>query len=1403
MSKYFNIYILFLTFKSKFMNYTFTLFIALMFCQFSLSQTPEADQMNFESNEIIVKLNDDVDVGLTYNSQGKALSDFNLKQLLNIEDQLLESSIMFDRQSIKSSVKFKQKRQQLAKSKQSKTPNTGAINDKPLSLKNIFKIKLDSQQNQTQLLQLIDDIKQHPDVEFVEPNYKMKIDDFEVGDVLTNDDVNNNSSNALSNLSQAPNDLLYGLQNSIAQTNIDNVWENYTTGDGSQVIAILDTGVDYNHPDLEDNIWVNEAELNGVDGFDDDGNGYVDDIYGWDFINEDNAPLDDNMHGTHVAGIAGAVGNNEIGIAGAAWDVKLMSIKVFQSNGVGNSTTIAEGVAYASNNGATILNMSFGGYAESSILRAALENAYASAFLVAAAGNDGKCIGPGECPDGTLGFPLYPGSYSYVLGVEDSPTPLANGYTNYDQDGSTFSGYSTLLNYEVKAPGTQIISTIPGGGYSNLTGTSMATPLVAGAMALYLEQKPEDSKELIFGNLINTAGNPYIDILAAIDVVPTPELQVLSITTRDTINNQNGNEFLEPGETIEVLPVVKNYWGPTDDVRVGIEFAELEDTSKATIVENEIQIGAISAYASLQDLEESLKIEIADNVANNVNIRFLISVWSGDNQEHLSSKEVVINVKNSILLSGFRDDDLTLTADKEYLVVDNFVMNTGTTLTIEPGVELYISANKSINIKGNVIANGTPTQKIKFLPEGSRWNEIILGNNAADAIKEFSFCEFYTGKNIDGNAEVSDCLFYDFEGVNGGILLNTNMLELNAFSSLSYTEYIGSQNTVAEGLNIINNKTVSDETIVLREGFLIDFSGFINNNIFNNWQNSPPPNIPLSFTVNNQDLTITNTNYYGSSDPETLQASVLDFIEDSNLGVADINAADAPSAQAHGIVWKVEVNGFDAQDEYDQLDPIGVGSHEFKVYFNREMDTVIDPQISYGPTIPYNQTVISEQGTWSDDGKIYTVTHDVNIGAADGINRIRVQDAKDLDNFVIPVEDSRFNMLVQSAGSASTGFFATPGLGKIDLDWEDPAEEDLTDILGYNMYRYQIDEDGLETELIKLNETLITETEFTDFEVEEQQSYFYKYKILRTSFEETDFSKTITAQPLTSELGDSNGDFDVNVLDVITDVDYILGQNPSPFISNAADVNSDQTINVLDIVGTVDLILNPNGDAGTDSATGEITYYPNTPIGDATLSWEGDDLFIDSEHLIGGIQLVVSEDFDFNFSPSVGNIEQLVYEQDGFKVIMLYSFNNQSFGDGPINLLSKLSNSDDIGFENAVVATTSGAKLNVIYEDNTLGTIEAPEQSNSLQFSKLYPNPSSGMVNLDYYLPQHVDRLVLTAYNLQGKVVFTRDNFRNVPGKSSQTLNVSDLSDGVYIMVLRALKNDNVIFQDFKKLIID
>ena len=363
-----------------------------MFSTFVFAQTPsvvQQDLNNFEPGELIVKLKDNVEAEISYSQNGKATSSFNVGALLGIENKVASSKVMFHQKAIEASIANSKKMKAVYAAKAAQNPNNGYTPKEPLTMKNIFVLKTNN--TQENILQLIQQIKDNPNVEYAEPNYIYSIDNFEVGDIITAEEVSKMST---TNSMIEVNDPLYSSQSNITATNIDDVWDQYTTGDGSQVIAILDTGGDYTHPDLEANTWINELELNGVEGYDDDGNGYVDDIRGWDFINIDNAPLDDNMHGTHVAGIAGAVGNNGIGIAGAAWDVKLMHIKVFQSTGQGNSVTISDGIEYAYTNGATVINMSFASLYETLTMRLALENAYATSILVAASGNSGSYIGP-------------------------------------------------------------------------------------------------------------------------------------------------------------------------------------------------------------------------------------------------------------------------------------------------------------------------------------------------------------------------------------------------------------------------------------------------------------------------------------------------------------------------------------------------------------------------------------------------------------------------------------------------------------------------------------------------------------------------------------------------------------------------------------------------------------------------------------------------------------------------------------------------------------------------------------------------------------------------------------------------------------------------------------------------
>ena len=746
--------------------------LSLLLSQFIFSQTPavvQQDLMNFEPGELIVKLKDDVDAGVSYQPNGKAVSDFNIGELLGVEEKIASSKVMFHQSSIESSISNQKRMAAIYAAKAAANPNNGYQPEPPRTMKNIFVLTTTSEQENIPML--VEQLKNNPNVDYVEPNYIYGIDDFEVGEIITAEEASEMST---SSSTIEVNDPLYSSQTNITSTNIDDVWDQYTTGDGSQVIAILDTGGDYTHPDLEANTWINELELNGVEGYDDDGNGYVDDIRGWDFINLDNAPLDDNMHGTHVAGIAGAVGNNSIGIAGAAWDVKLMHIKVFQSSGVGNSTTIAAGVDYASINGATIINMSFGSYAESATLKLALENAYATSILVAAAGNNLVCLGPDIW---CLGYaPFYPAAYSYVLGVQDS----AGLYDNYDVDGPIYSYFGNLLNYELQAPGTSIISTIPNGGYATLTGTSMAAPLVAGGLALYKEQNPDDSNELTFGSLIQTSDAciflsngatitcSSVNFLASISTEPVSKLYVINNTYRDEINSQNGNGFWEPGETIEILPMIKNFWGPTDDVRVGIEFAQFEDTSKATIVEGEIQIGSITAYATLQDLEESLKITIAEGVNNNVDIKFVLTAWSGPNQDYISDqKEIVINVVNAEILTEYITEDMTLTNDKEWIFQNSMVVSNGATLTIEAGTTVKLSdlAWIIVDNDSSIFSNGTAENPVIITSSEGSWKGVKV-EEVCGMFIEYYFADSGTGYEgkyyLDSNSNGTNCAPFSY-----------------------------------------------------------------------------------------------------------------------------------------------------------------------------------------------------------------------------------------------------------------------------------------------------------------------------------------------------------------------------------------------------------------------------------------------------------------------------------------------------------------------------------------------------------------------------------------------------------------------------------------------------------------
>ncbi|MFN8389310.1 MAG: S8 family serine peptidase [Bdellovibrionota bacterium] len=314
-------------------------------------------------------------------------------------------------------------------------------------------------------------------VAYIEPNYRVSIDG-------------------------APNDSrfneLWGMNNT-GQTggtsNIDidapEAW-NINSGNGQVVVGVVDTGVDFNHPDLAANIWHNPGEIPG-NGIDDDGNGVVDDVYGYNAINPSAAPLDDNGHGTHCSGTIGGAGNNSRGVAGVNWNVKIMGLKFLDSTGSGSTNDAVSAIEYAirmKQRGVNlkVLSNSWGGGGQSQALEDAIAAANNAGILfVAAAGNSAS--------DNDV-VPSYPASYS-------QPNVLSVAAIDQNGNLASFSNYGAT-SVDLAAPGVNILSTTPNNTYSAYSGTSMATPHVSGVAALLAANEPTLTVTQLRARLIGT-----------------------------------------------------------------------------------------------------------------------------------------------------------------------------------------------------------------------------------------------------------------------------------------------------------------------------------------------------------------------------------------------------------------------------------------------------------------------------------------------------------------------------------------------------------------------------------------------------------------------------------------------------------------------------------------------------------------------------------------------------------------------------------------------------------------------------------------------------------------------------------------------------------------------------------
>jgi subtilisin family serine protease len=465
-----------------------------------------------------------------------------------------------------------------------------------------------------------------------------------------------------------PNDPLYSSQYALTKIQASDAW-NISTGDTSIVIAIIDTGVDWDHPDLAANIWRNWDEIPG-NGIDDDFNGFMDDMRGWDFGGlsgtPDNNPMEDRPdHGTHVAGDASAVTDNSVGVASIGFRCKIMAVKTNRDdlrnqNGLALIAYGYEGIKYAADNGAKVINCSWGGGGYSLLGQEIINFATSlGSLVVAAAGNNNSSS------------PFYPASYQNVLSV---------AATDGDDLKASFSNYGS--DVDVSAPGVNISSTWQNDAYTSGLGTSFSSPIVAGLAGLvwatFPSLKPNQVAEQIRTNcddinsinpgFINRLGRGRINAYKSLFNTSSKSVRAIEIKFSDELPGGNGNGVLQAGETITVTCGFVNFLSPTTNLGI-----YLESSNNYSAVQNGVfPAGTRAILDTFANSNSVFTFHISQSVPQNSILTFNLNYLDGDYQDF---QQIDVLVNPTYATQTGNDIALTITS-KGTLAFNNFPNNT-------------------------------------------------------------------------------------------------------------------------------------------------------------------------------------------------------------------------------------------------------------------------------------------------------------------------------------------------------------------------------------------------------------------------------------------------------------------------------------------------------------------------------------------------------------------------------------------------------------------------------------------------------------------------------------------------------------------------------------------------------
>ena len=541
------------------------------------------------------------------------------------------------------------------------------------------------------LLRLAAELGTHPQVLFAEPEY-------------------------LAHTVATPDDPLYPQQWGLAQIQAPAAWD-VVTGTPDVVVAVVDAGLDTSHPDLAGQLWVNPGEIPG-NGIDDDNNGRVDDVHGWNLVDDDANLADNTGHGTQVAGVIAAETDNGQGVAGVCWHCRLMIVKVTQPGGIANYSDIAAGVVYAAQKGAEVINLSLGGYSDSATLRAAVAAASQTAVVVGGAGND-----DGEAP-------FYPAAYDdYVL--------AAAGTTASDARVGS-SNYGTWV--DVSAPGEVISTTFDAGGYGATSGTSMAAPFVSGLAGLLRSQRPAWSPDLVRAQILHTAqeidglnpgyegklGSGRIDAGQAVTTAAQP---LLSYGGYSLDGQPEGRP--EPGSTVDLEVTLYNDWGDAGNVQAVLSSSD----PLVTILSDTAGYGTLATYERGAN-QPAFRFSLSGSAAYNHEMAFTLHV-TADGGYALDIPLTILTSPGIIYVHGALSSQ-TWSDDHVYVVDDNAGIPAGEVLTIEAGTVVRFDGYYFLVIDGTLIADGSEQEPILFTsnkasPAPGDWDRLVFTDSSVDA----------------------------------------------------------------------------------------------------------------------------------------------------------------------------------------------------------------------------------------------------------------------------------------------------------------------------------------------------------------------------------------------------------------------------------------------------------------------------------------------------------------------------------------------------------------------------------------------------------------------------------------------------------------------------------------------